>query len=84
MDVGDSFRSKEVTPSGADVVAAELDELNDRYRNLIDVLYGRLQEIAKMNPNDIVTLVSGFFVYFFSPFIVGLVVFLYVHLTFLV
>lgn len=64
MDVGDSFRSKEVTSSGADVVAAELDELNARYRNLIDVLYGRLQEIAKLNPNDIVTLVSVFFVYF--------------------
>ncbi|XP_066142735.1 microtubule-actin cross-linking factor 1 isoform X41 [Euwallacea fornicatus] len=56
LDASDVFKNKESGPAGADVVAKDLDEFNDRYRYLIDVLYGRLQEIAKMNPNDIVTL----------------------------
>ncbi|XP_050294630.1 dystonin isoform X30 [Anthonomus grandis grandis] len=58
LDASDAFRKPEMTTgqSGADVVSRELDEMNDRYRYLMDLLYGRLQEIAKMNPNDIVTL----------------------------
>ncbi|XP_066262854.1 plectin isoform X36 [Euwallacea similis] len=56
LDASDVFKNKESGPAGADIVAKDLDEFNDRYRYLIDVLYGRLQEIAKMNPNDIVTL----------------------------
>lgn len=63
MDAGDALKRAEAAPSGADIVSRELDEFNGRYQYLIDLLYGRLQEIASFNPNDIVTLVSFF--YFF-------------------
>lgn len=62
LDASDAFKKQEVAPSGADIVSKELDEFNERYRYLMDVLYGRLQEIARMNPNDIVTLVSTFLI----------------------
>ncbi|XP_063905655.1 microtubule-actin cross-linking factor 1 isoform X22 [Zophobas morio] len=56
LDANAAFRSKDSGPSGADVVAKELDDLNARYQYLIDALYGRLQEIAARSPGDIVTL----------------------------
>ncbi|XP_015837198.1 microtubule-actin cross-linking factor 1 isoform X43 [Tribolium castaneum] len=51
------FRAaKESGPTGADIIAKELDEFNARYQYLIDELYRRLQEIAARCPGDIVTL----------------------------
>ncbi|KAG5872490.1 hypothetical protein JTB14_037535 [Gonioctena quinquepunctata] len=43
-------------PSGADLVAEELDQFNERYQYLMDFLYGRLREIADKCKGDIVTL----------------------------
>ncbi|XP_048523580.1 dystonin isoform X32 [Dendroctonus ponderosae] len=56
LDAGDALKRPDAAPSGADIVSRELDEFNGRYQYLVDVLYGRLQEIASFNPNDIVTL----------------------------
>ncbi|XP_072387789.1 microtubule-actin cross-linking factor 1 isoform X30 [Diabrotica undecimpunctata] len=43
-------------PSGADLVAKELDEFNERYQYLVDFLYDRLRQIADKCKGDIVTL----------------------------
>ncbi|XP_056639436.1 microtubule-actin cross-linking factor 1 isoform X38 [Diorhabda sublineata] len=43
-------------PSGADLVAKELDEFNERYQYLVDFLYDRLKQIAEKCKGDIVTL----------------------------
>ncbi|ENN74679.1 hypothetical protein YQE_08796, partial [Dendroctonus ponderosae] len=58
LDAGDALKRPDAAPSGADIVSRELDEFNGRYQYLVDVLYGRLQEIASFNPNDIVTLIA--------------------------
>lgn len=52
-------------PTGAESVARELDGLNANHQRLLDLLYERLRRIAAANPGDIVTLVSGFFSFFF-------------------
>lgn len=58
LDTNTAFRSNRNTPSGADLVAQELDEFNERFQYLRDSLYMRLKEIADRCPGDIVTLVS--------------------------
>lgn len=62
-DVNDIYMKQDGGPAGAETVTMELDEFNARYQYLLDALYGRLQDIARMNPNDIVTLVSVFICY---------------------
>lgn len=72
MDLAERLRNRgrsDVITSGAEAVAGELDELNVKHQGLLDLLYERLRRIAAANPGDIVTLVSGFYTYFFIFFI---------------
>lgn len=62
LDANTAFRSgRSPGASGADLVAQELDEFNERFKFLRDSLYMRLTEIADRCPGDIVTLVSDLF-----------------------
>nr|XP_022902342.1 plectin-like isoform X1 [Onthophagus taurus]XP_022902343.1 plectin-like isoform X1 [Onthophagus taurus]XP_022902344.1 plectin-like isoform X1 [Onthophagus taurus]XP_022902345.1 plectin-like isoform X1 [Onthophagus taurus]XP_022902346.1 plectin-like isoform X1 [Onthophagus taurus] len=58
LDASVAFREKPSGPTGADIVASELDVFNEKYQYLVDTLYSRLKEIAARCPGDIVTLVS--------------------------
>ncbi|KAF5301223.1 hypothetical protein FQA39_LY10809 [Lamprigera yunnana] len=59
LDANAAFRTTHSpNVNGADLVTNELDDFNLRYQTLIDILYGRLKEIAANCPGDIVTLVS--------------------------
>lgn len=69
LDGTTAFRMATPTePSGADLVAHELDEFNERYRYLCDFLYARLRDIADKCKGDIVTLVSRLLFFFFGDF----------------
>lgn len=46
------------TPSGADIVAAKLDSLNNRYIQLIATIRGKLKDYSEKNPGDKIILVS--------------------------
>lgn len=68
VDLAERLRSRgrsdpERVPIGSEAVARELDDLNAKYQSLMDMLYERLRRIATANPGDIVTLVSGFYIY---------------------
>lgn len=49
------------TPSGGDVVATKLDDLNNRYLQLVASLRGVLMDYSARNPNDRMILVSKTF-----------------------